>query len=162
MIVATHADEALALLDDPSPDEQRLLGPWRYAANRTVLHTDVSFMPPRRRAWASWNYVEEPGQPAHQPVGVTYWMNRLQGLRTKEEYLVTLNPARAIAPERIVADLVYHHPQYTFASVATQRELPTLNGPRGTFFCGSYFGHGFHEDAVRAGAEVARTFGAAL
>lgn len=160
VIIATHADEALALLGDPSPDEQRLLGAWYYAPNRTVLHTDISLMPPNRRAWAAWNYVEEPRQPAYQPVGVTYWMNRLQGLQTQEQYLVSLNPARTIAPERIVAELSYTHPQFTFAAVASQVELPRLNGQRNTYFCGSYFAHGFHEDALRSGVEVARALGA--
>ena len=154
--------EALALLKDPTADEQRLLGAWYYAPNRTVLHTDTSLMPPNRRAWASWNYVEEPGQAPYQPVGVTYWMNRLQGLQTRSTYLVTLNPTRPIAPEHIVADLSYAHPQFTFAAVGTQAELPRLNGTQHTWYCGSYFGHGFHEDAVRSGAQVARAFGAEL
>lgn len=162
VIVATHADEALTMLRDPSPDEQRLLGAWYYAPNRTVLHTDTSLMPPNHRAWASWNYVEEPGQAPFQPVGVTYWMNHLQGLQAQETYLVSLNPVRPIAPARIVADLSYAHPQFTFAAVSTQAELPTLNGTGHTWYCGSYFGHGFHEDAVRAGAQVARAFGVEL
>lgn len=159
VVIATHADEALKLLEDPTADEKRLLGPWRYSENRTVLHTDSSVMPPKRRAWASWNYVQESGSGDDQPVSVSYHMNRLQGLRTKREYFVTLNRARPIPQEHIIREILYTHPTYTFESFATQKELPKLNGPRHTYFCGSYFGYGFHEDAVKSGAAVAQQFG---
>lgn len=160
VVLAAHADESLALLADPTPDERRLLGAWRYARNDTVLHTDASFMPPMRRAWASWNYVEpETGGDEHSPVPVTYWMNRLQGLRTKREYFVTLNPVRPIASGAEIARFDYAHPQYTAEAVATQPELPRLQGMGRTYFCGSYFGYGFHEDAVRSGAAVAKLLG---
>jgi predicted NAD/FAD-binding protein len=161
-VIAAHADEALALLADPSEEERRLLGAWRYLENRTVLHADPAVLPPRRRAWASWNFVREAGSSDAAPVSVSYWMNLLQGLEAHQEYCVSLNRRSAVREERVIARLVYHHPAYTEASLATQASLPALNGPRATYFCGSYFGHGFHEDAVRAGAAVGRAFGLEL
>lgn len=162
VVIGTHADQALRLLGDPTPDESRLLGAWKYAANRTVLHTDDSFMPANRRAWASWNYVEESGEATGRAVPVTYWMNRLQGLKTRRSYFVTLNPSRPIAEEHLIRQFNYEHPQYTFAAVESQRDLPLLNGRRNTFFCGSYFGYGFHEDAMKSGVAVARSLGVEL
>lgn len=162
VVVATHADEALRLLADPSPAERRLLGAWRYSRNPTVLHTDTAVLPPRRRAWSAWNYTREPGADGAAPVSVTYHMNRLQRLRTSHEYCVTLNRRGPIAPERVVREMTYTHPLYTRESLATQPGLRSLNGARRTWYCGSYFGWGFHEDAVRSGAEVARAFGADL
>jgi len=162
VVIAAHADEALSLLSDADDLERRLLGAWRYQQNRTVLHTDTSFLPPSRRAWASWNYLRERGGEADRPVSLTYSMNILQGLGTQRHYCVTLNQRQQIPAERIVADLLYTHPTYTFDSMATQRDLPSLNGRRNTFFCGGYFGWGFHEDAVTSGVKVARAFGLEL
>ena len=159
VVVATHADEALKLLADPSPEESRLLGAWRYTRNFTVLHTDASFLPPNRRAWASWNYVEENDHGRDGPVTVTYHMNRLQGLKSNYEYCVSLNPARAVEPACVIREIEYMHPLYTFDSLRTQGQLRELNGKQNTFFCGSYFGYGFHEDAVRSAVSVANTFG---
>lgn len=159
VVIAAHADEALGMLADPSDDEKRLLGPWRYTQNRTVLHTDAAVMPPNRRAWASWNSTREFKADASQPLSLTYDMNRLQGLVTRDPLFVTLNRAGRIAPERILKDINYTHPSYAFDSMKTQAELPKLNGTRGTFFCGSYFGYGFHEDGVKSGVEVAKAFG---
>lgn len=159
VVVATHADEALRLLENPSAEEIELLGAWRYQENRALLHTDVSFMPSRRRAWASWNYVERIGTRSDTPVPVTYYMNRLQGLRTHDDYMVTLNSDRQPAPGTQIKEIIYHHPVYTNEAVATQKRLPSLNGRQRTWFCGSYFGYGFHEDAVRSGVAVANSFG---
>jgi predicted NAD/FAD-binding protein len=158
VVIACHADEALTLLADATPDESRWLGAWRYQRNRTVLHTDLSLLPPNRRAWASWNYCEEIGVGSDHPVVVTYHMNRLQSLRTHKQYCVTLNPIQPIASEHIVREFDYTHPLYNFAAVESQQHLPKLNGVRNTYFCGSYFGYGFHEDAVRSGVAVANMF----
>ncbi len=162
VVLAAHADQSLALLEKPTPDEQRLLGAWRYQANRTLLHSDTSFLPPRRRAWASWNYRERPGQADDAPVPVHYWMNKLQGLETKREYIVTLNPDHEPAPGTLIRDMVYHHPVFDLPAVATQPHLATLQGNQRTWFCGSYFGHGFHEDAVRSAVDMAATHGITL
>jgi predicted NAD/FAD-binding protein len=162
VVIATHADEALRLLVDPSPEERRLLGAWRYSENRTVLHTDISVLPPRRRAWSAWNFAREAGANGASPVSVTYHMNRLQRLRVERDYCVTLNRRGPIAPGSVLREMTYTHPLYTFDSLATQPGLRRLNGTNGTWYCGSYFGWGFHEDAVRSGAEVALAFGAEL
>jgi predicted NAD/FAD-binding protein len=162
VVIATHADEALQLLEDPSDDEKRLLGPWRYSRNRVILHTDPQFMPSNPRAWASWNYAREVGASARTPVTLTYHMNRLQRLNTHAPYFVTLNPRREIEDRHVIARLVYTHPMFTFATLATQAELGQLNGRNRTSFCGSYFGYGFHEDAVRAAVQAAESFGIAL
>lgn len=155
VVIATHADQALALLADPGPEERRLLGPWSYQANQTVLHTDTSVLPPWPRAWACWNFRREPGHRGEEPVYVTYHMNMLQHLSASRSYLVTLNRPEGWDEREVLARMVYHHPTYTAASMATQAELPRLNGVRRTWFCGSYFGYGFHEDAVRAGRMAA-------
>jgi predicted NAD/FAD-binding protein len=159
VVIATHADQASRLLADPSPDERRLLGPWQYSRNHTLLHTDVRVLPPRRAAWAAWNYTREAVPGADDVVSVTYDMTRLQRLRTRERYCVTLNRRGQVDPARVVAEMTYTHPLYDFASLATQAELPALNGRRRTWFCGGYFGYGFHEDAARSGLHVARGFG---
>ena len=159
-VVATHADEALALLSDPTPDEQRLLGVWRYQLNRAELHTDTSILPPLRGAWASWNYTRVRGSDPCGPATLTYDMTRLQGLTARERYLVTLNRApSAPNPRGLVERIDYDHPTYSAAAMDTQSGLRGLNGVGRTYYCGSYFGYGFHEDAVRSGVEVARLFG---
>jgi predicted NAD/FAD-binding protein len=159
VVIAAHADQALAMLADPSPDEQRWLGAWRYHRNDTILHTDTSILSPNRRAWASWNYITDRRTNDHNPVTVAYYMNRLQGLKTANHYFVSLNHPAPIPDEHIIKRLNYSHPNYTFASLASQPYLPTLNGPRHTYFCGSYFGYGFHEDAVKSAVAVGRAFG---
>jgi uncharacterized protein len=150
VVLATHADQSMRLLGDPTPEETRLLSPWQYEKNHTVLHTDQSVLPPMRRAWACWNFRREVASSAIQPAYVTYAMNLLQGLTTNKQYLVTLNRPNAYPEKHVVAQMNYHHPSYTNASMATQAGLSTLNGVRNTWFCGSYFGYGFHEDAVRS------------
>jgi len=159
VVIATHADEALGLLSDPSPVETSCLSSWSYNRNTAVLHTDASFIPENFRARASWNYLREKDASREAPVTLTYYMNRLQGLRAAEDYCVTLNPRRPVERSRIIRELVYHHPMYTAEAVATQQSLPGLNGRQHTFFCGSYFGYGFHEDALRSGVQVAEAFG---
>ncbi|MBN2688907.1 MAG: NADP transhydrogenase subunit alpha, partial [Deltaproteobacteria bacterium] len=126
---------------------------------KTVLHQDISYLPPNHRAWASWNYIREAGTDADSPVTLTYDMTRLQRLMTKERYCVTLNPDRSIPETAVIRQLDYNHPVYTFDSLSSQNELGSLNGQRNTYFCGSYFGYGFHEDAVRSAVEVGRLFG---
>lgn len=150
VVIASHADQALRLLGDASAEERRLLGPWTYEENHTVLHRDQRVMPPRKAAWASWNFRRQDLDNRVQPAYVSYWMNLLQGLRSESDYLVTLNRPEGYDERQVVARMLYHHPCYTRASMATQNELPSLNGANRTWFCGSYFGYGFHEDAVRS------------
>jgi len=162
VVIATHADEALPLLEAPTPDETTLLGVWKYQHNRTVLHTDTTFLPSNRKAWASWNYIERKNDQAYSPVPVTYYMNLLQGLKTHDDYCVTLNPDRDPARGTLIRDIAYHHPVYSREAVASQARLPSLQGNLHTWYCGSYFGYGFHEDAVRSGVEIAIQLGVGL
>ena len=157
VVIATHGDHALALLDDPSAEEQRLLQAFRYTRNLAVLHTDPALMPRRRAAWTSWNHIGRRSAP--EEGCVTYWMNRLQSLPSKPELFVTLNPTREIAPDRIIRTDVYDHPLFDSGAIAAQRELWSLQGVKRTWFCGSYFGHGFHEDGLQSGLAVAEQLG---
>jgi predicted NAD/FAD-binding protein len=159
VVIATHANEALRLLADPSDEEQRLLGAWRYSTNQTYLHTDLTWMPSNPNAWASWNIIRGNRSGGDAPVTLTYHMNRLQRLNTRRQYLVTLNPFRPIAEEKIIAHMAYTHPVFSFDSIGTQADLPRLNNMRNCVFCGSYFGYGFHEDAARSGIEAAAALG---
>jgi predicted NAD/FAD-binding protein len=162
VVIAAHADEALALLADPSDDERAWLGAWGYSRNRVLLHTDEALMPPVRRAWASWNYLRPTSAAADAPACLTYYMNRLQSLRCAAPYLVTLNPLRPVRPAARIAEFLYEHPLFTAAAVASQGRLPELNGRRHTHFCGSYFNNGFHEDAVASAVAVASRFDCTL
>ncbi|MES2343335.1 MAG: FAD-dependent oxidoreductase [Pseudomonadota bacterium] len=159
VVIATHGDHALRLLDDASPQEQRLLGAFKYSRNLAVLHTDVSLMPKRRGAWTSWNHIGRRAAPGEGCV--TYWMTRLQSLKNAPDLFVTLNPTKAIAPEAVVHTDVYEHPLFDAGAIAAQREIWSLQGVRRTWFCGSYFGHGFHEDALQSGLAVAEALGGA-
>ena len=154
VIVATHSDQALQLLAQPTLDERKTLGALRYIANDVFLHTDESFLP-QPRARASWNYRTEDCRAPEPLVGVTYWMNRLQGLDGPEQYMVTLNPTRPIDPARVIRRFGYAHPRYDFAALRAQTQLARLQGRAGTYFCGAYFGYGFHEDGLRSGIEAA-------
>jgi uncharacterized protein len=156
VVIAAHADEALAMLADADAEERRLLDRFRYARNLAVLHSDPSFMPVRRRAWASWNYLGRSGA-EHGQVSVTYWMNKLQKLPSTRDFFVTLNPARP--PRAAQASFVYDHPGFDLAASAAQRELWSLQGRRRTWFCGAHFGAGFHEDALQAGLAAAEALG---
>lgn len=162
VVIATHADQALRLLKKPGEMEHQLLSPWRYQLNHTVLHTDSSLLPEKQAAWAAWNFTRDIEHDSEQPVFVTYYMNRLQGLETRKKYCVTLNRREAFESEMVIAEMDYYHPLYSFDSMQTQAHLPELNGSLRTYFCGSYFGYGFHEDAVRSGVAVAEAFGIEL
>jgi predicted NAD/FAD-binding protein len=159
VVIATHADEALDLLDDPSPLEFELLGAIRYQANPAVLHQDESLMPRRKRVWSSWNYMRDGKADAERSVHVTYWMNRLQGIDPAHPLFVTLNPPRE--PARMLGCFLYHHPLLDAAAIRAQKRLWDLQGRRNTWFCGAYFGAGFHEDGLQAGLAVAEQLGGA-
>jgi len=157
VVIATHADEALSMLADPSPQESELLGAWRYSVNDTWLHTDIRLMPRRKAAWASWNYLIEDA--SSRSASLTYHLNRLQRLDEPTDYMVTLNPVDKPGDRSVIRRMTYTHPVYTCASVATQPELPRLNGLDRTSFCGAYFGHGFHEDGFASAVAVADALG---
>lgn len=159
VIIATHADQALRLLEDPTDAERELLGAWRYSSNDTWLHTDVRLMPRRRAAWASWNYlIQDADRPADR-VSVSYHLNRLQRLDSEREFVVTLNPPAPPSPDHGLRRMTYRHPVYTREAVATQADLSSLNGRRRTWFCGAYFRNGFHEDGFGSAIAVAEDLG---
>lgn len=160
VILACHADQALSLLERPSDDEARLLGCFRYQQNRTFLHTDRTLMPRLRRVWSAWNYIAGDGLDGRRAVSVTYWMNRLQGLESRHDYFVSLNPLRAPDSASIIAEMTYEHPVFDGPAMAAQTELHRLQGRDRLWYCGSYFGYGFHEDALAAAVGVSTLLGA--
>ena len=160
VVIAAHGDQALSLLSDPSVAETEILSGFTYTRNEAVLHTDVGVMPRRRRAWAAWNYHLTGEENA--PVPVTYDMNALQGIDAPERFLVTLNPPIGLAPERVLRRIHYQHPHYSLAAVKSQSRWKEINGVNRTYFCGAYWGYGFHEDGVVSALKVAEQFGVGL
>jgi predicted NAD/FAD-binding protein len=159
VILACHADQALNLLANPTAEEQSTLGNIRYQANTAVLHTDISLLPDRKHAWASWNYLGTGKDNQNQMLCVTYLMNRLQGLATDTPVMVTLNPCKKIDPSKIIQSYDYEHPLFNIAAIQSQPKLWGLQGKQNTWFCGAYFGSGFHEDGIQAGLAVAEKLG---
>ena len=157
VVIATHADQALVLLEDADARETELLGAFRYCVNRAVLHSDEQLMPQRRRVWSAWNYTAHRAVPDR--LSVTYWMNRLQHLPADPPLFVTLNPIREPAPGKIHWRGEYTHPVFNSAALQAQRQLWSLQGRGGVWFCGAYFGAGFHEDGLQAGLAVAEQLG---
>ena len=158
VVIATHANEALAMLDDASSAERTLLGAFAYTKNRAVLHTDAALMPKRRPQWSSWNYVGE------NPEGgcvVSYWMNKLQGIQSQEQIFLTLNPRAMPRAGAVLYETEYEHPLFNAAAIRAQEQLWSLQGVRNTWFCGAHFGAGFHEDGLQAGLAVAEQLGGA-
>lgn len=158
VVIGAHADEALALLGDASARERSILGAFGYTDNLAVLHDDPALMPRRKTTWGSWNYIGGRAHPDDTPLCVSYWMNRLQALPTRRQLFVTLNPIRP--PRHAIAAFEYAHPLFDAAALAAQSRLVELQGYRNTWFCGSYFGYGFHEDALQSGLAVAGALGA--
>lgn len=161
IVIASHADQALAMLEDAGEAERRLLGAFRYSRNIAILHTDAAMMPKRRSVWSSWNYLgtRGEGRETNQDCTVTYWMNQLQSLDTAQPVFVTLNPRTMPDPDRILREELYEHPMFNAAALRAQRALWTLQGERNTWFCGAYFGAGFHEDGLQSGLAVAEALG---
>ena len=152
VVLATHADQALALLEDPTPSERRILGSFAYTKNETVLHTDAGFLPRASGARASWNYrLGDDGRPT-----ITYHLNRLQALDTDRDYCVTLN--EHVPEEHVLERFTYEHPLYTVETLCAQADLPRLAVGR-THYAGAYFGNGFHEDGLASGLAAARALG---
>lgn len=154
VVIATHSDQALRLLTDPSANEREILGAIPYQRNEVVLHTDTTLLPRRKLAWAAWNYHLLRDQ--DRPAAVTYCMNLLQGIPPQSPFCVTLNHTERIDPSRVIDTFHYDHPVYTAGSVAAQARVEEISGPNRTHFCGAYWGNGFHEDGVVSGERVAR------
>ena len=156
VIVATHSDQALQMLSQPSAAEQAILGLISYQPNRAVLHTDTSVMPTHRKVWAAWNY-ERATDAQHESARVClhYWLNRLQPLPFQTDVIESLNPVREIAAHKILAEFEYSHPVFDRAAIQAQRRLPEIQGQQRTWFCGAWAGYGFHEDGLKAGYAAA-------
>ncbi len=160
VILAAHADQALAMLSDPSAEERSLLGAVGYQENVAVLHRDPALMPKRHATWAAWNYMSDGSRDWDQRVSLTYWMNRLQNIDQSYPLFVSLNPFVEPDPELTFGRFEYTHPVFDEAAVAAQQRLPTIQGQKRTWFCGSYCGYGFHEDGLKSAIAVARALGA--
>ena len=158
LVLATHSDQALALLRQPSELETRTLSAIRYQPNRAVLHTDASVLPAQRRAWAAWNYERVVNHHEHENARVClhYLINKLQPLPFEQPVLVSLNPVQPIAPQHVLGDFNYAHPVFDLAALKAQGDMPQLQGRQRTWFCGAWMGYGFHEDGLKAGLSVAR------
>jgi predicted NAD/FAD-binding protein len=157
VIFACHSDQALAMLADADDEERAFLGAIRYAPNRAFLHRDPTLMPRRRSAWASWNYMAEPG--GEGPGAVSYWMNSLQAIDPDRPLFVSLNPPRAPDPALTFGAYDYDHPQFDTAALAAQRRFGRIQGRGGLWYAGAWLGYGFHEDGLTAGLRVARALG---
>ncbi|HWX07868.1 MAG TPA: FAD-dependent oxidoreductase [Bradyrhizobium sp.] len=163
VVIASHSDQALAMLSDVDACERAVLGAIRYSPNTVYLHRDTSLMPKRRRAWASWNFLRWPrGGNADNDVAVTYWMNQLQGIDHNKPLFVSLNPPFEPAPELTFGKYTCEHPQYNATAFAAQTRLSEIQGRRHTWFCGAWTGYGFHEDGLRSGLAVAEALGASV
>ncbi|MGO8871879.1 MAG: NAD(P)/FAD-dependent oxidoreductase [Acidimicrobiales bacterium] len=154
VVMAAHSDQALRMLSDPSTLEHQLLGAIRYQPNRATLHTDERLLPRNRRAWASWNYHRLADRPG--VATLTYRLRSLQGIDSTHEILITLNRDEAIREDRVLARFDYAHPVFDVAAIAAQRRHHELNGNRRTWYCGAYWGYGFHEDGVQSALAVCR------
>lgn len=157
VVIATHADQALAMLVRPQQHEKALLSAFDYVSNKAVVHRDPAFMPRTQRCWSSWNYLARTRDDGERLL-LSYWMNRLQGLDPGDNLFVTLNPH--IEPEGIIAEIAYEHPLYNRAALAAQQRLADIQGLGGIYYCGAHFGHGFHEDGLVSAIDVARRLGA--
>jgi uncharacterized protein len=167
VVLATHPDQSLALLSQPSEAESQVLGAIRYQPNRALLHTDVSVLPTRRKAWAAWNYESAGGDAdavrrkdtvdaATPQVCLHYLINQLQPLPFAQAVMVSLNPLRSIDPATVLGDFSYAHPVLDLAATRAQQRLPDLQGQRHTYFCGAWAGYGFHEDGLKSGLAAAQ------
>jgi predicted NAD/FAD-binding protein len=160
VVFATHADQSLGLLEDASDAEREILGAFAYQRNETVLHIDPSLLPRSRRAWASWNYripCEE-----SKPVVLTYNLNRLQGHSSPDPICVTLNDTVSIQATKILRQIEYHHPLFSRTALTAQKRFHEINGNNRTYYCGAYWGNGFHEDGVNSALAVGKCFGKSL
>ena len=160
VVIATHSDQALALLGDPSDQERTTLGAIAYQSNVAVLHTDAAVLPQRRRAWAAWNYERSPtwdgqGGDVGQRVCLHSLINRLQPIPFAQPVVVSLNPLHDIAPQHVLDSFEYAHPVFDLTAIRAQADVPALQGQSHTYFCGAWTGYGFHEDGLKSGLDVA-------
>lgn len=159
VVIATHSDQALAMLGDPSELETGLLSAISYRPNRVVLHRDPRLMPRRRAAWSAWNYLRSSDAGQESEVCVTYWMNKLQGIDPTLPLFVSLNPAIEPRRELVFGEWTFEHPQFDARALSAQARLDEMQGKRNTWYAGAWTGYGFHEDGLRSGIEAAAALG---
>ena len=159
VVFACHSDQALNILEQPTEEETRLIGAIKYSQNRSVLHADASVMPKRKACWAAWTYVSDKPQP-DQPIGVTYWMNALQGIPNDDLLLNSLNPERPIREELIYDEASFAHPVFDRAAIEAQPKIKHIQGKNNTWYCGAWLKHGFHEDGYSSAVDVVEDMGA--
>ena len=155
VVLASHADQSLKMLDNPSSDEKRILEEFKYVSNIAILHTDEKLMPKNKLAWSSWNSISKEDL---SETCVTYWLNNLQNLKCEENYFLTLNPIQKIKEDKIITKVNFTHPYFNSQTEKFQKELYSLQGKKRTWFCGSYFGYGFHEDGLKSSIEMMKYF----
>ena len=155
VVLASHADQSLKMIDNPNSDEIRILGEFKYVANKAILHTDEKLMPKNKLAWSSWNSISKEDL---SETCVTYWLNNLQNLKCEENYFLTLNPVQKIEEDKIITKVNFTHPYFNTQTSRLQKELFSLQGKKRTWFCGSYFGYGFHEDGLKSSIEMMKHF----
>ena len=153
VVLASHADQSLNMLENPTQEEKNILTKFTYVSNTAFLHTDESLMPLRKKAWSSWNSINKEGKTC-----ITYWLNKLQNLNTSKNYFLTLNPIEEIMNDKVIKKINFTHPYFNTENVTLQKNLYTLQGKKRTWFCGSYFGYGFHEDGLRSSIELMKNF----
>ena len=153
VILASHADESLRIIKNPSKDEKRILGKFNYVSNSAILHSDDKIMPKRKIAWSSWNSTSKEDKTC-----ITYWLNKLQNLRTDKNYFLTLNPIYEIENKHVIKKLNFTHPYFNLETLRAQKELHSLQGTNRTWYCGSYFGYGFHEDGINSSLNLIKNF----
>ena len=150
VVLASHADESLNILERPTEEEKNILGKFKYVENEAVLHSDESLMPKKKRAWSSWNSISD-----GKNTSITYWLNKLQNLETTKNYFLTLNPIYKLNDDFIIKKINFTHPYLNHENTLLQKKLHSIQGKKRTWFCGSYFGYGFHEDGLRSSIELA-------
>ena len=152
VILATHADEALSIIEDPSQDEKKVLSNFSYKENIAYIHTDEKIMPKNKKAWSSWNSSIKKNE--IEKNSITYWLNLLQNLKCEENIFLTLNPYLEIDSSKILKKVKFTHPYFDHSALVYQKELKNLQNKRNILFCGSYFGYGFHEDGIKSSIEM--------
>ena len=160
VVISTHSNQALNLLSDPTTDEKNILGNIKYQKNTALIHTDISILPKRKLAWSSWNYLIN--KDSNQLVTLTYNMNILQNLKSNKTYCVTINNTKKLNPDKIIKEIIYHHPLFTESSVKAQKQKAIICGSNNTYYTGAYWGYGFHEDGVNSALDVCSKFGIKL
>lgn len=162
VIFGCHADDALAMIENPSAEEKNILGAFSYQENKIIVHHDTSFMPQNKKFWASWVYLSEDREDKNKTVSLSYWMNNLQNLDTETPVLVTLNPGRRPNEEMIFDEHSFSHPIFDLKAIKAQTQIDTIQGQRGLWFCGAYQRYGFHEDGLVSAVNVAKKLGVSI